>query len=220
MDFIIKLEEHFSFPLALVVLGVVLVPLFRKQIRALIDRTISISASVGGITASAPPAPQPVLTNPTAAPSLSSPDFARQVAANVDPYVLDQRINAICAEFDSHGIKPGQREDALIQLLAGALTREAWERIYLFIFGAQLRLLNRLNETPGGLTEADIQHVYSTAAAQHPEMYQPLTFETWMAFVEQTGLVTRNGDRYLIAPYGRGFLKYLVAQGLTSDRAG
>jgi hypothetical protein len=161
-----------------------------------------------------------MLANPTAAPSLSSPDFARQVAANVDPYVLDQRINAICAEFDSHGIKPGQREDALIQLLAGALTREAWERIYLFIFGAQLRLLNRLNETPGGLTGTDIQQIYSAAAAQYPEMYQPLTFESWMAFVEQTGLVTRNDDRYLIAPYGKGFLKYLVAQGLTSERAG
>src|SRR5260370_25811531 len=145
-DFILKLSEHFSFAMALVVLGIVLGPILiftcKKEIRALIDRIISISPT-SGITASPPPAPQPVPTNPTAAPSLSSPDFGRQVAANVDPYVLDQHINAISAEFDSHGIKPGQREDALIQLLAGALTRESWERISLFIYGAQLRLLQK-----------------------------------------------------------------------------
>jgi len=142
------------------------------------------------------------------------------VAANVDLYVLDQRINGICAEFDSRGIGPGQREDLLIELLAGALTREAWERIYLLIFGSQIRLLQNLNQSPGGLAEPDAREMYRSGATQQPELYQAVPFESWMTFLETTGLVSRNGDRYIITPYGRGFLKYLVARGLTFERFG
>lgn len=142
------------------------------------------------------------------------------MAANVDPYVLDQRINGICAEFDSRGIEPGQREELLIELLAGALTRESWERIYLLIFGSQVRLLLSLNQSPGGLPERDVRAIYQAPVTQQHELYQQVPFESWIAFVETTGLVSRNGENYVLTPYGRGFLKYLVAQGLTFERFG
>jgi hypothetical protein len=151
---------------------------------------------------------------------MASVDMSRQLAANVDPYVLDQRINVICAEFDSRGIGPGQREELLIQLLAGALTREGWERIYLLIFGSQMRLLQILNQTPGGLPEHDIRSVYEAGASDHRDLYKAITFESWMSFVETTGLISRGGEKLLITPYGRGFLKYLVGQGLPFERFG
>lgn len=218
---ILSLADRFAWPAAAISialgLGLPLIFVCQKEIRDFIKRITSISPRTG--IKAVPQPPQVLSTNP-AGPALASADFSRQVAANVDPYVLDQRINAICAEFDSRGIAPGQREEHLIQLLAGALTRQAWERIYLLIFGAQIRLLQKLNESPGGLAEAEVRAIYQTGVTQQPELYQAVPFESWMAFVETTGLVSRNADKYVITPYGRGFLKYIVAQGLPFERFG
>ena len=218
---ILSLADKLGWPIAVVLialgLGLTLIVVCRKELRDLVRRTTSISPRRG---IKAVPQPPQVLSTSPALPALASADLSRQVAANVDLYVLDQRINGICAEFDSRGIGPGQREDLLIELLAGALTREAWGRIYLLIFGSQMRLLQSLNQSPGGLTEGEVRPIYQTGATQQPELYNAVTFESWMTFVESSALVSRNGDRYVITPYGRGFLKYIVAQGLPFERFG
>jgi hypothetical protein len=220
-EFILRLADKLGWPIAAVLialgLGLPLIIVCRRELRDFVRRTISISPRTG--IKAAPQLPQVMPTSP-AAPALASADLSRQLAANVDPSVLDQRINGICADFDSRGIGAGQREELLIQLLAGALTREAWERIYLLILGSQMRLLQNLNQSPAGLTEHDVRLIYQTALTQQPDLYQPVPFESWIGFLETTGLVSQNRDNYVITPYGRGFLKYLVAQGLPSERFG
>lgn len=220
-QFILSLTEKIGWPFAAVLmalgLGLPLIVVCRKEVRDLVKRIISISPK-SGITVT--PQPTQVLPTNPAGPALASADLSRRVAANVDPYVLDQRINGICAEFDSHEIKPGQREELLIELLAGALTREAWERIYLLIFGSQIRLLQNLNQLPDGLAESEARKMHQSAATQQPELYQRVSFDSWISFVESTGLVSQHGEKYVITPYGRGFLKYLISQGLSFERYG
>jgi hypothetical protein len=220
-QFILSLADKLGWPIAAVLialgLGFPLIVICRRELRDFIRRTISISPRSG---IKAAPQPTQVMSTNATSPALASADLSRQVAANVDPYVLDQRINGICAEFDSRGIGPGQREELLLELLAGALTRETWERVYLLIFGSQIRLLQSLNQAPTGLPEHDARAIYQTAVTQQAELYQEVPFESWTAFVETAGLVSRNGDNYVLTPYGRGFLKYLVAQGLTFERLG
>jgi hypothetical protein len=220
-QFIVNLADKLAWPIAAVLialgLGLPLIVFCRYELRNLVGRIISISPK-GGIKA-APQPPQVIPTNP-AGSALASVDLSRQVASDVDPFVLDQRINGICAEFDSRGIVAGQREDLLIELLAGALTRETWERVYLLIFGSQIRLLQSLNQSLGGLPEAEARAIYETAMTQLPELYKETPFESWIAFVETTTLVSRNVENYVLTPYGRGFLKYLVAQGLSFERMG
>jgi hypothetical protein len=221
-QFILNLADKLGWPIAAVLialgLGLTLIVVCRKEFRDLVKRTISISPR-SGIKAAAPQPSQVISTNP-AAPALASIDLSRQVAANVDPYVLDQRINGICAEFDSRGIGPGQREETLIELLAGALTRETWERTYLLIFGSQIQLLRSMNQSPGGLPEREVRAIYETAVTQQPETYSGVPFESWIGFIETTTLVSRNDENYVLTPYGRGFLKYLIAQGLPFERFG
>lgn len=220
-QFILNLVGKLGWPAAVVLialgLGLTVIFVCRRELRDLVKRIISISPR-SGIKA-VPQPPQVSYTSP-ALPALASVDLSRQVAANVDPYVLDQRVNVICAEFDSRGIGPGQREDLLIELLAGALTREAWGRIYLLIFGSQIQLLQSLNQSPGGLAKAEVRAIYQTGMTQQPQLYSAVTFESWMTFVESSALVSRNGDLYVMTPYGRGFLKYIVAQGLPFERFG
>jgi len=217
-QFVLNLANELKWPVGIVIVAIVAIVISRHEVRDFIKRTYWISTK--GVKATRQN-PQIVSSNTGSGPALASPDFTRQLSATVDLYVLDQRVNAICAEFDSRGIGPGAREEHLIPLLAGALIRESWERIYLWIFGTQMRLLQKLNESPQGLTEEEVRDIYQTGASQYPEVYRAYPFENWLAFMETTTTLTTNETgQYLITPYGRGFLKYLVAQGLSFDRPG
>lgn len=207
-----------KWPLVIGVVAIVAIIVCREEVRDFIKRIYRISPT-GGVTA-ARQNPQIVASNTGSGAAGASPDFVRQISATVDPYVLDQRANAIYAEFDSRGIGPGNREEHLIPLLAAALTRESWERIYLWIFGSQIRLLLKLNESPQGMTEAEVRGIYQTGVDQNPETYHAYPFENWIFFMEATTLTRKEDDRHLITPYGRSFLKYLVGQGLTFDKYG
>jgi hypothetical protein len=80
-----------------IVLGVPFIFVCRDEIRDLIRRITSISPKTGIKVAPRPP--QEVPSTSVAGPAITSVDLSRQLAANVDPYVLDQRINGICAEL-------------------------------------------------------------------------------------------------------------------------
>ena len=108
----------------------------------------------------------------------------------------------------------------MVPLLAAALIREWWGRIYTLIFGSQLRLLQKLNESRQGLTEEEVKSFFEKGASEYPAVYQAYPFESWIAFMESMTLTTKENDRYTITLYGSGFLKYLVAQRLTFERPG
>jgi hypothetical protein len=216
-QFVLDLANELKWPLVIVIVVVVAIVISRVEVRDFIKRTYWISPT--GVKATRQN-PQIVSSNTGSGPAIASPDFTRQLSATVDPYVLDQRANTIYAEFDSRGIGPGQREEHLIPLLAAALIRESWERTYLWIFGTQIRLLQKLNESAQGLTEGEVRGIYQTGTSQYPEVYRAYPFENWIAFMETATLTMKYIGRYLITPYGRGFLKYLVAQGLSFERPG
>ena len=215
-QFVLDLANELKWPVVVVMVAIVAIVICRAEVRDFIKRMYSISAT--GVKATRQN-PQIVSSNTGSGPALASPDFTRQLSATVDPYVLDQRVNTIYAEFDSRGIGPGHREEHLIPLLAAALIRESWERTYLWIFGTQMRLLQKLNESPQGLTEEEVRDIYQTGTSQYPEVYRAYPFENWIAFMDAAPLTTKEIGRYLITPYGRGFL-YVVAQGLSFDRPG
>jgi hypothetical protein len=149
--FVLDLANELRWPVVVVIIAIVAIVICRAEVRDFIKRMYSISPT-GGVKATRQN-PQIVTSNTGSGPALTSPDFRHQLSATVDPYVLDQRVNTIYAEFDSRGIGPGHREEHLIPLLAAALIRESWERTYLWIFGTQMRVLQKLNESLQGLTE-------------------------------------------------------------------
>lgn len=214
-QFILGLAKELKWPVAIVILGVIALVIARDEVRDFIKRMYWISPT--GVKA-ARQNPQIASTNTGSGPVLASPDFTQQLSATVDPYVLSQRVNTIYAEFDSRGIRPGEREEHLVSLLAAALIREAWERTYLWIFGTQMRLLQKLNETPQGLREEEDRGIYQIGASQYPEVFKAYSFENWIAFMQAAALTMKDVGPYLITPNGRGFLKYVVAQGLSFDR--
>src|SRR5262249_23768495 len=164
-----------KWPVVVIVVGVVLIIVCRSEIGDFIKRLYAISHK--GLQATQP---QPQQQSVHIVSGNTGSDFTRDLTAIVDPYILDQRINSIHAEFDSREIKEGNREESLVRLLAAALTRESFERIYLFILGSQIRLLQKLNEMSPGLTEEEVESFYQSAVTQFPQIYQTFKFEDWM----------------------------------------
>jgi hypothetical protein len=218
LQFALDLANELKWPVVIAIVAIVAIAICRNEVRDFIRRTYWISPTAVKATRQNP---QIASSSTHSVPAISSPDFGVQLSATVDPYVLAQRVNTIYADFDSRGIRPGEREEPLIQLLAAALTREFWERVYLLIFGSQIRLLQKLNESPQGIAGEEIRDIYQTAASQYHDFYRNFTFENWINFTDASSLTTKESDgRHFITHSGRGFLKYLVAQGLSPDRPG
>ena len=43
-----------------------------------------------------------------------------------------------------------------------------------------------------------------------PDAYRSYTFEQWITFLVGSGLATVGQDNYVLTPYGRGLLRYIV----------
>jgi hypothetical protein len=214
-QFVLKLADDLKWPLVAIVVALFFIVLCRAELRDFIKRIYAISPTRGLKATQQRQQTIQIVSAHTGS------DFTRDLAAIVDPYILDQRINSIYAEFDSREIKEGNREEYLVRLLAAALTREWFERIYSFILGSQIRLLQKLNEMSPGLTEEEVKSFYQSAATQFPEIYQSFKFEDWRTFLETTcGFIRNEDDRYTITPYGFGFLKYIVSQRFSFERVG
>ena len=77
----------------------------------------------------------------------------------------------------------------------------------------------------GGASVELAQKIYDEAKSAFPEIYRNITFEQWITQpVMQpserlpSGLCTVGDAKYVLTPYGRGFLKYIVDRQLTPNK--
>ncbi|HEY6421323.1 MAG TPA: hypothetical protein VIX59_20180, partial [Candidatus Binataceae bacterium] len=212
--FAVRLVEKGGYPAVVLVVSLFSIWIFRAALRDLIRRIYSIGAK--GVRAK--PSENQQLSVTVESNSGASGELTNVLSSQVDPNLLDLRANSIYAELESRGVRPEDRETTLVRLLAASLIRELWERTYALIFGSQIRLLQSINENYTGLPEEEAEATYRAAAEQHPEIYNRYPFENWIRFIEWPLFVRREDGRLLITPIGRGFLKHLIAQGLSFDR--
>jgi hypothetical protein len=86
-----------------------------------------------------------------------------------------------------------------------------FERIYRNVWPSQMDLLAAANG-PDGELMAGVQRRYADAAAVTPAVYGTYGIESWLGFVEHTGLIQREAGRVSTTDKGRLFIQYLVAQ--------
>ena len=88
------------------------------------------------------------------------------------------------------------------------------------IFGSQISLLMQLSGTFQGLLRQQAEAIYVEAQKAFSELHGERKFEDWFNYLYATNLVSVNGERIDITPYGTDFLKYLVEARLTYNRHG
>jgi hypothetical protein len=174
----------------------------------------------------APPPPEQVPSAPqtgvSAIPSGSQPvaqtaggNRLQQFIANIRAFMsgeaLDPAVQAVRADLpDKLGNNQTDQLEGLIYTVASLNVQLAHERTYNTIFGSQIQLLTQMVPAMGASPQM-ARETYEQAKSTHPEFYRTYSFGDWIGFLLGSGLcaVAQNGN-YVLTPYGRAFLKYIV----------
>jgi hypothetical protein len=115
--------------------------------------------------------------------------------------------------------EPKDLSEALLHYSAALAITLSHERNYRGIFGSQIQLLRQM-ETVADIDRSSASAIYEAARAANPEPYRYFTFDHWLLFLQQAGLVANapNGN-YVLTAFGRGFLRYILSQQLPLAKA-
>jgi hypothetical protein len=155
-----------------------------------------------------------VANNPAPGQLREFPGMVRTPAIERLERQLHTQLSAIT------NLSEDEKRDLLVRILAQAQLEAAFERIYNIIFGSQIAFLRRLNGPALRLSVEDAHSFFEPYARQFPQIYANFTFNQWLDFLKNVGLVTQNGDLIEITDLGRDFLVYITARGRIDQKPG
>jgi hypothetical protein len=162
-------------------------------------------------------------TEAQTSPSRDAAPFIAKLKANISEDQLDGPVKAIRDDLPKNvGPDLKNQVEALIYFCAALNVALTHERNYNAIFGSQLRLLEQMNPATG-VPPSVARQIYDEAKAAFPDVYRDYTFDQWIGFLQNGGLIDARGGlgtggNYVLTPYGRGFLKYLIDRRLAVNR--
>ena len=203
--------ETFAWPIAVIVIAVVAMLIFRKPLERLLDRIKKIGTTGIDTTAS----------EQTTAKSEVGPSAADEFAKLFDNQLLVQREKSIRAALTpTVGPDYTSQEETLLRIIAAQAIKLQFEMTYRSIFGSQLNALQTVNPSPDGVELQIFETLYNQAAELNKAMYADYSFEQWLEYMEHQSLVIRKDDKVCITLDGREFLQYLIHQGYTLYKYG
>lgn len=109
--------------------------------------------------------------------------------------------------------------DVLVRHLAVARLGRVFEQIYRILFGSQIAALMALVNAPDGeIAATEAATYFEGVKAKYPDFYEKNTFEEWIRYPLNAGLIERTGDRVRITDFGREFVTYVRSTNLPLDK--
>ena len=194
---------------ALIIIAFGFMLLFKKSIASFLDRAQSVSKD--GITA----LPQ----NPTQIDtSISSRE---QLLDSFNSALILQKERELESEFEKRNIqKIEEKFKIILRHYAAALLLNDFQRTDMLIFGSQIELLIAAN-TGGtaGVSKKEAELIFGQAQKLWPGLYGGHSFDDYVEFVTDGGLLEKNQKGFSITQKGKEFLSYLIHSGRTQKRA-
>ena len=196
MDFI-------TWPIVVLILGLVGMFVFRSPLAHLIGRTQKIGKDL-------------LLAGPQSQPAAPTDESATvdEFMRSYDNKLLLEQEEVIRADIAARGLadKP-ELEKLLIRVLAVTQILAHFERTYSVIWDSQLDLLRHLNSQDDGVEDEAVAEYYEAVVDEHPLLKDLEGIDTYLAFLESNNLVARSAGIVAITIVGREFLKWLVESG-------
>lgn len=114
-------------------------------------------------------------------------------------------------------LKNEKQNEVLLRYTMALYIILSFQQIYGYIFGSQLALLQKINSSSLE-TKASLKHYYDEAKQIYEKFYQKYSYEEYMMFLVQYGLIIVDGEKVFISKYGRDFLKYLTEAGISLEK--
>jgi hypothetical protein len=193
--------DPFAWPLAIVVIAIVFMVLFRGSIEALLHRTKKLGTSGLETHDQLPAAKDDVSPLDEFMGSFDNPLLKEQEAVILKE-LADRRLT-----------DPEAIQRVLVRSLAGTQILAVFEKIQATIFASQIDLLTHLNGAHDGIGIEQSRVFFEKAAEAYPLLYQGRSFEEWSTYLSSYGLVNRERDHVVITRIGREYLKWRLDQG-------
>jgi hypothetical protein len=198
-----------TWPVVGLVLGLVLLLMFKKQIGSFIERARKIGP--GGVEAADERPGQP----------FAKPNVVEPLIKGLDSPLIEESEQLMRKDFEKRGISAQEdRERALFRISAAFVVAYGFEQLHNTIWASQWHALHFVNTRPDGVMLSELRGFYDRAAQQFPAWYQNYTFEQWLGFMESSMLLANMGGRKVISVRGREYLKFLITQGRASPLYG
>jgi len=155
----------------------------------------------------------------TSGPSSGKQEFIESIKMTIsrnqlDPALVSTRKDLLAKVGDDLTAQ----NEVLTYAVASLNIQLGHERNYNLIFGSQLRLMAQMNVDMGVPPSVAIK-IYNETKAAFPDAYQTYTFDHWIGFLRNSGLIAiaSNGN-YVLTAYGRGLMEYILDRHLSVNR--
>lgn len=128
----------------------------------------------------------------------------------VDTSILKQYEDTIKSNLEKLNLRSDEEiQEYLIKLLAAVNIQYRFESIYKFIFSSQIDLLKKLNSSKAPVKNEDCFDIFYKTMNKY-NLGKNYTPQTWIDFLSNFGLISKNFEGYYITKLGQEFLKYLI----------
>ena len=218
--------HEFSWPMAVALIAVAFMLVFRVQINALIARTKSVSATRDGFStqgleqqkaeAEASPAPAAGAVAVVSSEMISA-EAHRLLMDIADSPALAEMVANFRNDLESKKLDLGtEAARVLLRYVAAATMWLGFEQAYLSIFGSQIQLLKALNQTRG-ISAVAIAARVEWAKSQHSGL-ATFTADSYLQYLVNHRLIFLDEHTWRLTPLGSEFLVWLVRQGRSEDK--
>jgi hypothetical protein len=204
-----------SWPLAAVVCFTVFSLIFRSPIDGLIRRVKGVKVGEHSVDASGDVSQQQQKKiETTVTPTTPSNAHTLPMPSEIYAPLEKETRDALAVDSLPHDVEKAW----LLRVVAVWRVWHGHEKAYRLITGSQLELLLRANTAPLKMDMA--RQMYEAAKANYPDMYREFSFETWVTFPINAGLLREEASVLRITLLGQDFLHYLVSNSLTNPKPG
>jgi hypothetical protein len=206
LTFVSKLFEFTAWPIAAVILGIIL----KQPLEKLLGRLIS--AKHKGTEFGFAPDSQ---NTPKLASTSSIADAVPQDSLGLiaeQEALIYKSLEDLKIDSDEDKVKVLAKHHANLQI------RSAYTQINSAIYNSQLLLLQALNTQASPVELSFFYSYYNAAKNSHPDYYETYCFEDWLNYMKGSGLINTKDEKYFITVLGRGFLTALTEAGVNQKR--
>jgi hypothetical protein len=200
-DQFLRVLDAVKWPVVFLAVALVVIFLFRAQLATFLSRVTSIGK--GGLKI------EPVTGQQT------QPDRSKQaqeLMRALDSAALLEQERVIKADLEKRGLEhTGETIEVLVRHLASFQLAVVFEEIYRLIFGSQIYVLKRANESRI-LSRASVEEHFRNTQTLFPGLAD-WDVDHYMSFLLTRGLLQRVGEDYAITPFGTEFLGWMVRIG-------
>lgn len=202
--------EIFAWPIVLVIIALVFLLIFRKEISGFINRIKSVGRD-GVQTETELLPPKDDGKKPT--------NLLDHIEIEKSDLLLDME-NRIYEDLKTRNLESSDSVKYLVRNLAVSYINLGHEQAYYAIYGSQIRLLKKLNEVAGtGQSRVFIDEYFKNLDKEFPGIFVNWTTDLYLQFLLNNLLITYQNGLYHITVKGKDFLVWMAKTSKKEDKS-